>query len=319
MAAESQTASGWLTIIGGLLVGGALMCLPEAWAGRVRSLVRDGLSPGQCLVAATVPKAVIGVGTTDVEPVDSTWQRQARYWQAESARLRAELDEANRVPEWPQVATATPLIKPQLRKARVIGWERRGLASLPPAVIRGGTANKIAVDDLVLAPDESTVDQGQGAGIAADDLVLAGRTVIGRITRISRWTSTVQPVTDSEFRGQAQIVRLQDNEAILGAEGILSGTGKGDCRLLHVGSTEPVAEGDLVFTSLRGVPLSPPLFYGTITRAELPTSEPDWSITVTPALRGTPPSDVLVLGLSLDRSESKPRPVDLIESNRERE
>ena len=306
MAAESQTASGWLTIIGGLLVGGILVCLPEVWAGKVRSLVRDSLSPGQSVIALAIPQAVNGPDAGSPETVDSSWQRQARYWQAEAARLKAELAEANRVPEWPEAATTPALIKPQLRQARVIGWERRGLATLPNAVIRGGTANKIAADDLVLAAGESIVDQGQGSGIAADDLVLAGRTVIGRITRISRWTSTIQPVTDSEFRGQAQIVRLQDNEAILGAEGILAGTGKGDCRLLHVGTTEPVAEGDLVFTSLRGVPLSPPLFYGTITRADLVDGEPDWSITVTPALTGTPPSEVLVLGLSIGRPSPQP-------------
>lgn len=306
MAAESQTASGWLTIIGGLLVGGILVCLPEVWAGKVRSMVRDSLSPGQSVIALAIPQAVNGPDARSPETVDSSWQRQARYWQAEAARLKAELAEANRIPEWPEAATTPPLIKPQLRQARVIGWERRGLATLPNAVIRGGTANKIAADDLVLAAGESIVDQGQGSGIAADDLVLAGRTVIGRITRISRWTSTIQPVTDSEFRGQAQIVRLQDNEAILGAEGILAGTGKGDCRLLHVGTTEPVAEGDLVFTSLRGVPLSPPLFYGTITRADLVDGEPDWSITVTPALTGTPPSEVLVLGLSIGRPSPQP-------------
>lgn len=282
------------------------MCLPEAWSGKVRSLVRDSMSPGQCVIAATAPNVVGGVDAGNEASVDSSWQWQARYWQAEAARLKAELAEMNKVPGWPEAATTAPLAKPQLRQARVIGWERRGVAALPAAVIRGGTANQMAVDDLVLASGESILDQGQGSGIAADDLIIAGRTIIGRITRISRWTSTIQPVTDAEFRGQAQIVRLQDNEAILGAEGILSGTGKGDCRLLHVGATEPVAEGDLVFTSLRGVPLSPPLFYGTITRAELVDGEPDWSITVTPALTGTPPRDVQVLGLSIGRPGPKP-------------
>jgi hypothetical protein len=306
MAAESQTASAWLPVIGGLLVGGVLMCLPEVWAGKVRSLVRDSLSPGQCVVAATVPEAVRPVETSGRESIDSAWQRQARYWQAEAARLKSELAEANQVPEWPAAAITPLLVKPQIHKARVIGWERRGRASFPSAVIRGGTSNQITVDDLVLAPGESILDQGQVSGVAPDDLVLAGRTVIGRITRISRWTSTIQPITDPEFRGQAQIVRLQGGEAILGAEGILSGGSNGECRLLHVGTTEPVAEGDLVFTSLRGVPLSPPLFYGTITRAELLAGDPDWSIAVQPVLRGLPPSEVLVLGLSLNRSEPKP-------------
>lgn len=306
MAAESQYRRGVLSVVGGLLVCGVLICLPEAWAGKVRSLVRDGLSPGQCVIAATAPNVVGGAASGSEASIDSSWQRQARYWQAEAARLEAELAEANKAPGWPEAATTVPLVKPQLRQARVIGWERRGLAASPAAVIRGGTANQIAVDDLVLASGESILDQGQGSGIAADDLILAGRTVIGRITRVSRWTSTIQPVSDAEFRGQAQIVRLQENEAILGAEGILTGTGKGDCRLLHVGATEPVAEGDLVFTSLRGVPLSQPLFYGTITRAELVEGEPDWSITVTPALTGTPPNEVQVLGLSIGRREPQP-------------
>ena len=306
MAAESQYRRGLLSVVGGLLVCGILICLPEAWAGKVRSLVRDSLSPGQCVIATTAPHVVGGSPAESAASIDSSWQRQARYWQAEAARLKAELSEANKAPAWPEAAMTVPLVKPQLRLARVIGWERRGLATLPAAVIRGGTANQMAVDDLVLAPGESILDQGQGSGLAADDLILAGRTVIGRITRISRWTSTIQPVTDAEFRGQVQIVRLQDNEAILGAEGILSGTGNGDCRMLHVGATEPVAEGDLVFTSLRGVALSQPLFYGTITRAELVEGEPDWSITVTPALTGPPPSEVQVLGLSIGRTEPKP-------------
>ncbi|MFO1005345.1 MAG: rod shape-determining protein MreC [Planctomycetaceae bacterium] len=306
MAAESQYRRGVLSVVGGLLVCGVLICLPEAWAGKVRSFVRDSLSPGQCVIAATAPNVVGGAASGSEASIDSSWQRQARYWQAEAARLKAELAEANKAPGWPEAATTVPLVKPLLRQARVIGWERRGLATLPAAVIRGGTANQMAVDDLVLAPGESILDQGQGSGIAADDLILAGRTVIGRITRVSRWTSTIQPVSDAEFRGQAQIVRLQENEAILGAEGILTGTGKADCRLLHVGATEPVAEGDLVFTSLRGVPLSQPLFYGTITRAELVEGDPDWSISVTPALTGTPPSEVQVLGLSIGRRELQP-------------
>lgn len=321
MAAESQSSSGKLSLIGGLLVGGVLMCLPEAWAGKVRNLVRDALSPGQCVVAMTVPQVVAGhghaAGDAVTEPDDSSWQRQARYWQAEAARLKSELAEASQIPTWPTAAISSPLIKPQLRTARIIGWERKGLGTISSAVIRGGISNQIAVDDLVLAAGESILDQGQGSGIAADDLVLAGRSVIGRISQGNRWTSTIQPIHDPEFRGQAQIVRLQEGEAILGAEGILAGTEAGECRLLHVGITEPVAEGDLVFTSLRGVPISPPLFYGTITRAELPSGESDWSITVEPTRKGPPPSEVLVLGLSLGRSE--PRPADLIESNQERE
>lgn len=311
MAAESLSPPGWLSISVGLLVGGILFCLPEAWAGKVRSIVHDGLAPGQCVVVASVPQvtqaASPAVNSVAAE-TDSSWQRQAHYWQAEAARLRAELDELQRVPTWPTAAIIPSQVQPRLRTARVIGWERSGGHEAPAPVIRAGTANHIAVSDLVLSPGEPLLDQGQTQGISPDDLVLAGRSVIGRIARTSGWTSTIQLITDPEFRGQVQIVRLQDGEAVLGAEGILSGAEGASCRLLHIGTTEPVAEGDLVFTSLRGVPLSPPLFYGTITKAELKSGEPDWSIEVTPARQPPPPHEVLVLELSLRASEKTPTP-----------
>ena len=309
MAADSQTPPGWKSIAGALLLGGVLWCLPSVWAEKLRGLVHDGLSPGQCVVAATIPQTVHpAVVTAGAGSVDTTWQRQARHWQAEAARLRAELDELQRVPSWPEAAVTPPLVRPVLRSARVIGWERASGAEAPAVVLRAGRANSVEVHDLVLAPGEAFLDQGESQGLSADDLVLAGRSVIGRIVRTSRWTSTIQPITDPEFKGQAQIVRLQAGEAVLGAEGILCGSSEGTCRLLHVGITEPVAEGDLVFTSLRGVPLSPPLFYGTITKAELQAGEPDWVIEVTPQRRGPPPSEVLVLELTQRVAAEPPSP-----------
>ena len=308
--ADSQTPLGWKPIAGALLLGGVLWCLPVAWAGKLRGLIHDGLTPGQCVVAATIPQAVHpAAGTAGDGGRDTTWQRQARHWQAEAARLRAELDELQRTPSWPEAEVSPPLVRPVLRSVRVIGWERSHGIEAPAAVLRAGNANSVEVNDLVLAPGEAILDQGQSRGLSPDDLVLAGRSVIGRIARTSRWTSTVQLITDPEFRGQAQIVRLQEGEAVLGAEGIIAGSSEGTCRLLHIGTTEPVAEGDLVFTSLRGVPLSPPLFYGTITRAELKPGEPDWMIEVTPQRRGPPPSEVLVLELT-QRVASEPLPTD---------
>ena len=311
MAAESRSPPGWLSITGGLLVGGILLCLPEVWAGKVRSFVHDGLAPGQCVIAAAVPQmthAASPAVNSAADEIDSSWQRQAHYWQAEAARLRAELAELQRVPTWPPAAIIPPQVQPRLRTARVIGWERSDGQEAPAPVIRAGTVDHVAVSDLVLLPSVPLLDQGQSHGVSADDLVLAGRSVIGRIARTSRWTSTIQLITDPEFRGQAQIVRLQEGEAILGAEGILAGAKGSSCRLLHIGTTDPVAEGDLVFTSLHGVPLSPPLFYGTITKAEMKPGESDWSIEVTPARQGLPPSEVLVLELSLRAVEKTQLP-----------
>lgn len=315
MAANSQTPPGWLSIVGALLLGGTLFCLPDAWAEKLRSTVHDLLAPGQCVLTAAAPQVVSGpVIQSRISATETAWEREARYWQAKAATLNTELIEASRVPTWPEAAIVVPQVQPKLRTARIIGWERPSNAAVPSAVLRAGSADQVAMHDLVLAPGESLLDQGQSLGIAPDDLVLAGRSIIGRISRTSRWTSTVQPITDPEFRGQAQIVRLLDGEAVLGAEGILSGSIEGACRLLHIGTTEPVAEGDLVFTSLRGVPLSPPLFYGTITRAELRPGEPDWFIQVSPARRGPLPSNVLILELTLGLTEVSTPPPEAVRS-----
>ena len=304
MAAESHSSQSVLPIAAALLVGGMLLCVPHVWAETVRSAVHDLLAPGQCVFAIAAPQVISGPDAqSTASTLDNQWERQARYWQAEAAKLQAELTEANRVPTWPAAAINSSQIQSKLRTARIIGWERQSILTAPAAVVRAGSTDNVTVNDLVLAPGESILDQGQAQGIAADDLVLAGRSIIGRVSHTSRWTSTIQPITDPEFRGQAQIVRLQDGEAVLGAEGILSGSTEGTCLLRHIGTTDPVAEGDLVFTSLRGVPLSPPLFYGTISRAELQPGEPEWSIEVSPARRGLPPTDVLVLELSLGLAE----------------
>lgn len=300
MVVDRQYSPGWRSLVGGLLAGGLLVCWPESWAGKLREVVHDGLSPGQCMVAATISQAVSpSSGESSGEHRGSSWERQARYWQAEAARLKSELDVLQLVPSWPAAQMTQPLVTARLRSARVIGWERPTLVDWPTAILRGGTTGDVQAGDLVLAPEDMILDHGQEAGIASDDLVLAGRRVVGRIQKSSRWTSMIQAVTDPEFRGHAQIVRIQDGEAILGAEGTLAGGGDHRCKLLHVDGTEPVTEGDLVYTALRGVPLSPPLFYGTVSSAVLNSNEPHWSIEVRPAHGAEPLKDVLILQMSL--------------------
>ncbi|RLS56327.1 MAG: hypothetical protein DWH91_07020 [Planctomycetota bacterium] len=290
MAADRTTPHPW-GIAGVALLGLVCVVLPVNLRERFQGAIRDLLAPGQCVAVAALPES-----SGDAALPDRETSRQARYWQAQAATLRAECDVLRTVPTWPTAAMPVPLIQPTLRTARVIAWEASGTGEIPSPIVRGGSRDGLSTSDLVLAPGEATIDQGAATGIRADQLLLAGRSVIGRIARTSQLTSTIQRVTDPAFRGQAQIVRLVEGEAVMGPEGVLAGSGT-RCQLLRINATEPVSVGDLVFTSLRGVALAPPLYYGLVTRADLPPGAGEWSIEVAPHFTGAAPSEVLVLEL----------------------
>ena len=63
--------------------------------------------------------------------------------------------------------------------------------------------------------------------------------------------------------------------------------------------TEPVAEGDLVFSAgLSGV-VAEPLLYGRVVRVERPAGASSWEIWVQPAVPAAGPGEVLVLRTEL--------------------
>lgn len=294
MAVDRRGPHPW-GIAGVALAGVACLVLPDNLRERVQGAGRDLLAPGQYVVAA-VRDSTVEETATGQSSADTDWERQTRYWQAVAAQQQSELATLRDLPTWPRVVISPPLVQPVLRTARVIAWEHPGADEVASPIVRGGARDGVAASDLVMLPGALVLDQGASSGIAADQLLIAGRTVLGRIVKVSQLTSTIQRVIDPAFRGQAQIVRLNDGEAVLGAEGVLAGTGAG-CQLLRVDSTEPVSVGDLVFTPVHGVPLSPPLYYGVITETDLDPGASEWSITVTPRLTGEPPGEVLVLGL----------------------
>ena len=66
-------------------------------------------------------------------------------------------------------------------------------------------------------------------------------------------------------------------------------------RIRAIDVTEPVAEGDLVFSaSLAGV-VDEPLLYGRVVRVERPAEASSWEIWMEPAVPAAGPSEVLVL------------------------
>ena len=107
---------------------------------------------------------------------------------------------------------------------------------------------------------------------------------MGRISRVGRWTSTLQPLTDTRFRGLARLARPGDDRPVFSTRGMLEGTGDGFCRLTLVPATAAVAIGDVVYTDGRDQPDAWPMVYGTVVRAELPEDAPHWDIRIRPAI-----------------------------------
>jgi cell shape-determining protein MreC len=302
--ASFRTDISVLTLIG--MIGVGLGVAPAHISDQVRGGVRDALRPGH--------RASLAVSRW----THSVWHRfRAPTAQEELARVRDELRAWQRrclsleVQQADLVQQATdarrgasalfeaeggqPLFLPQLLQAEVLGSERDLLRARLGRLLDQGTDEKIMIDDLVLTDDAPHLDQGEQAGVRSDMPVLAGRRVVGRIKQVARWTSTLQLVTDREFRGPAQLIRESPQGPVYGAQGVVAGNGDATCRLEHIAATEPVSVGDFVYTIRRQYALPEPVCYGRVVAAELSDVAAHWSITVEPMLGEDPLASVQIL------------------------
>lgn len=305
-----------------------LLAAPSEWRDECRSRLRDAVRPGAVVWLAARGRAtkiggeardqlVAGVRrlvedaaadapariTPESETMAETIRRlEARLaWQErELAAAREQLNVQRELP------SSSPLLRAAAIPARVIAAGREETHRLRERLLDLGRTAGIAPDDLVLAAGtgrESSplplLDQGGAAGVLADAPVCAGATLVGRIRTCGAWTSTLQPLTDEEFRIAAQIVRTTGDGSVLGGAGLFAGGGAGPCRLDLVPATAPVAVGDRVYTQERLSGEGVALYIGTIQSAELPEGAPHWNLLVTPALPEPPPR-VAVLSIELN-------------------
>jgi cell shape-determining protein MreC len=266
------------------LFGGGLLAAPAEIGDSVRAAVRDVLAPGQVMVTGAV-RGLSGKLTdwrcgADADELQSLRDQRDR-WRARFLELQAWQagTQANnrRLPSIP----TEPLIIADLVEARILGTERDLLRARVSRLVNRGRSDGIAVDDIVLADALPLLDIGADARIEADMPVLSGGSALGRIRQCGRWTSTLQPATDPEFRTFVQIVRPSPHAPLAGAEGLLAGNGNGTCRMDLVHVTEPVSVGDFVYGRLADFDAAPPC-YGRITEARLTEGAEYWTIIVTP-------------------------------------
>ena len=293
-----------------VLIGVGLSFAPDGVASRLRGAVTDAMRPGQQAVGATCDSLRVGLASLTSQPV--------RTQQIEVARLRRELDDAK--------ARGTALAA-RLAKAHE---EREHESALPTAVRRlprlasialieaavlgdvhaeqwrsgklldRGEANGVRESSLVVNSRQPLVDVGQDGELSPEDSVLMGRSVIGKIERVGRWTSTLLLLTDAAYRGRAQLIQEAESGFAFGARGILKGQGGPLCKLEGIAATESVRVGDGVYTADRDGLVSTPLYYGKVVEATLGPDDREWKVSVEPAPLPSRLTSVQVLRTSVN-------------------
>ncbi|OYW18776.1 MAG: hypothetical protein B7Z55_09985 [Planctomycetales bacterium 12-60-4] len=295
--------------MGSLLLGTAFWFAPPTLVARVRGAVLDGLRPGMnwsnrgksatlaCLSAWQSAELRDLQQRLD-SALDAAAQSDARLQQVIARKaLQAE--------QPPQVDPATttargspPLFLPAIVEARVIG-ETLGRHWRSGAVLDEGWQTGIRETALVLKSPRPLIDLGAPDQLTVEDPLLIGNAVIGKIEVVGHWTSTFLPITDPDYRGAAQLVRVSDAGSAWGAKGILRGSHE-NCVLEGIPIDATVRVGDAVFTAGRDGALEAPLYYGAVESAQLGPNDREWQITVKPAALPSTITHVRVLRAALN-------------------
>ena len=295
-----------------IAIGVVLSVAPSWLTETLRSAVHDGLHPGHASLVFVRDSADTwqqGLGFAD--PSDSKlatleseldeWKLRYRRLQAEMLVQQTELQQLKKSAANPWVAAEKfdPLVVSRLAECRVLGhdlaktWKQGKL-------LNHGSDRGLAESDIVLRSDDTLIDQSEDIQLTSGDPVYAGRTIVGEIAQVGRWTSTIRPITDSKYVALVQIVHRESGGLVESANGFLEGTGEELCRIKEVNSSETVHVGDAVFSAKQDSLTPQPMFYGTIERAELSENSLTWDIWIRPATQTEDLSTVTVLRRELN-------------------
>jgi cell shape-determining protein MreC len=255
--------------------------------------------------------AIAGVRAqfTDAETV-ARREAESRQLAEENQRLKAELQAArDQVRLLAQRDSQDPsLLAAKCIPARILGTPAQAYLARHH-LLDAGRASGVETDALVLQPATPLVDRGTQAGVADGNVVLAGSCVWGKIVSAGLHTSTVCPVTEPGFRDLVRLAATAPDGRTLrfGAKGILEGTGESLARLRMIETTEPVAEGDLVYSLAGQGFVETPLLCGRIVRVEAPLGAGHWEIWVAPAIDAAP-DELAILCPTADTVDLARRP-----------
>lgn len=292
------------------LLGLGFTLLPQDWSDALRRTVLDASRPGQRIARGVVSRAAelpllslhavpAANRPEEVEVELRELQERYRHLQIECALVREQMQGIAAAPPVASRRSSEALIVSELVHAEILG-EQTAAQWRAGRFLDAGSASGLRESALVLRDERPLIDRGADADLSPEQPVIAGLCVVGRTANVGRWTSTLQLITDPEYRGWAQIVKNTERGPVFAAEGILAGEGRPLCRLLRIRATEAVSVGDDVYTSGREGLRSQPMYYGRIVRAELQAGAAEWSLQVEPALDPTQLRTVQILRLEMN-------------------
>jgi cell shape-determining protein MreC len=303
--------SPWTITTGACLTALALWHAPEGLTQRVHALTGDALRPGWQLTQYLQQSATIWMAARSAGEAAQLRDELARTQTAlrdateRMQRLSAQLAMSHVSPSPPALASTTSeterLFVPALVEAAVLS-ESTSQAWRDGRVLDRGWKHGVREAALVLQGRGPLIDLGAAAQINPEDTLLVGRTIVGKVTVVGRWTSVFLPVTDPEYRGRAHLVRDTESGPIWGAQGLLRGDGGNRCRLDGVPVEEAVRVGDLVYSAERDGALSAPLAYGRVIEASASPDDREWTLIVEPTVMPDSTTHVHVLRAALNPS-----------------
>ncbi|WP_339728917.1 rod shape-determining protein MreC [uncultured Gimesia sp.] len=309
MKRETRSSEMKLVLLA-MLTGIGLYAVPSAYSSRVYNLVRDAARPGLVLVQQIkdweFPADKETPETSFVQQLESKLsdaEQENRRLELHALQLSEEVQRLKQtgVPDY-QTQASERLLVPDLIAANVLGESSIALLR-EGQLLNQGNAQGVLESAFVLQSDQPLIDQGAEQGIKAGYSLYAGKAVIGKISKVGRWTSSLIPITSVKYRGSARIARKTDQGLQWGTDGILVGMGEGKCQLLQIPPTESIQVGQEVYTGEvdRELPLSmqstlgQPMYYGRVIEAELPRGAPYWKVLVEPAVTLSDVKQVSVL------------------------
>lgn len=269
----------------------ALLAPGQRWAGRGQAWTGRSIAQWRLQLATAEEQQAL---TLDLERL------RARNVELETAlalaRQRPPGEASLQLP-----SSSAPLVRTELVQARVLGPQVRSFLQRLE-VIDAGSAAGLEAGLPVFAESTALLDQGRNAGLAVDDLALAGRRIVGKLTSVGPQTSVMRRVTDAGYRELVQLAeRSGDGERLrLGARGVLEGAGESHCRIRMVEITEPVSVGDLVLATGEISAGAFGAVYGRVSRAERRPGDAHWQLWMEPAVGQERLTEVAVLRLQLN-------------------
>ncbi|HUQ69320.1 MAG TPA: rod shape-determining protein MreC [Planctomycetaceae bacterium] len=287
-----------------VVLGAALWFAPQSLTARMHAVAWDGLRPGlqtANLCEQQITTVWMAQYDDDIRALRTEIERLRTDLAAEQSRTRRLTAQILTMRDRELSATVAAasaesserLFLPAVIDATVLG-DSLSQAWRQGTVLDRGWKHGLREAALVLQSSRPLIDRGQADQLSAEDMLLLGQSVLGKIDTVGRWTSTFLPITDPAYRGRAQLVRDSENGPQWGATGLLRGDGHA-CRLDGVPGNESVRVGDLVLTADRDAALGTALSYGTVVDAHLGLDDREWQIVVQPSPRPTTVTTVQVL------------------------